>query len=323
MCTAVTYKTKDHYFGRTLDLEYSYNEEVVVTPRQFPFAFRAVGRLESHYAIIGMAMVVEDYPLYYEAANEQGLAMAGLNFPGNAHYFAKMPGKDNIAPFEFIPWILGQCKNLAEARELLGKINLCNIPFSEAFPLSPLHWIIADRTGAITVESVADGLKIYENPIGVLTNNPPFDYHMTHLCDYLNLTHLPPENRFGSVELQPYSRGMGAMGLPGDLSSASRFVRAAFVKLNSVSGDGETESVSQFFHILGSVDQQRGCVRMPDGRYEITYYTSCINTDKGIYYYTTYGNSCISAVDMHRCDLDGQKLCIYPLEKNQIVNRQN
>ena len=323
MCTAVTYKTKDHYFGRTLDLEYSYREEVAVTPRNFPFVFRTKGKMESHYAIIGMATVAQDYPLYYEAANEHGLAMAGLNFPGNAHYFAEMPDKDNIAPFEFVPWILGQCKNLTEARKLLEKINLCNIPFSEEFPLSPLHWIIADRCGAFTVESVADGLKIYENPVGILTNNPPFDYHMTHLRQYLNLTNQEPENRFGGIELTPYSKGMGAIGLPGDLSSASRFVRAAFVKLNSVSGDEEMESVSQFFHILGSVNQQRGCAQMPDGRYEITHYASCINTDKGIYYYTTYENSCISAVDMHRCDLDGADLCVYPLAKNQIVNRQN
>lgn len=323
MCTAVTYKTKDHYFGRTLDLEYSYDEKVVVTPRNFPFTFRTKGRLDGHYAIIGMAMVAQDYPLYYEAANEHGLAMAGLNFPGNAHYFDEMPGKDNIAPFEFVPWILGQCKNLTEARKLLIRINLCNIPYSEELPLSPLHWIIADRHGAITVESMKDGLKIHENPVGVLTNNPPFGYHMTHLCDYLNVTHLPPENRFGNVELHPYSKGMGAIGLPGDLSSASRFVRAAFVKLNSVSGEGEMESISQFFHILGSVDQQRGCAQMPDGSFEITHYTSCINTDRGVYYYTTYDNSCISAVDMRRCDLESNQLFRYPLAKEQRIHWQN
>ena len=323
MCTAVTYRTKDHYFGRTLDLEYSYKEEVVVTPRNFPFEFRTKAVMESHYGLIGMATVVGDYPLYYEAANEHGLAMAGLNFPGNAHYFEEMPGKDNIAPFEFIPWILGQCKNLTEARKLLEKMNLCSIHFSEELPLSPLHWIIADKDGAITVESMADGLKIHENPVGVLTNNPPFDYHMTHLCDYLNLTHLPPENRFGGLELTPYSKGMGAIGLPGDLSSASRFVRAAFVKLNSLSREGEQESVSQFFHILGAVEQQRGCVRLPDGRCEITVYTSCINTDKGIYYYTTYDNSCISAVDIHRCDLQGNRLFRYPLKKEQAIHWQN
>ena len=323
MCTAISYQTGDHYFGRTLDLECSYQEEVVVTPRNFPLIFRKMGRLERHYALIGMATVAAENPLYYEAANEHGLAMAGLNFPGNAHYFEESPGKDNVAPFEFIPWILGQCKNLDEARKMLEKLNLCHIHFSRELPLSPLHWLIGDKTGSITVESMADGLKIHENPVGVLTNNPPFDYHMTHLRDFLNLTPLSPENRFGKIDLTPYSRGMGAMGLPGDLSSASRFVRASFVKLNALPGAGEAQSVSQFFHILGAVEQQRGCVQLPDGSYELTVYTSCINTDKGIYYYTTYENSCISAVEMHRCDLEKSHLFRYELQKEMILNRQN
>lgn len=324
MCTAITYRTHDHYFGRTLDLEFSYNETVTVTPRGYPFTFRTLPTLAAHYAIIGMATVADGYPLYYEATNEHGLSMAGLNFPGNAHYFPPREDKDNVAPFEFIPWILGQCQTLAEARTLLDEINLCDIPFSAEFPLSPLHWIIADRDSAITVESVAEGLKIYENPVGVLTNNPRFDYHMTHLCDYLNLTHLPPENRFANgIELVAYSRGMGAVGLPGDLSSASRFVRAAFVKLNSVSGESEEESVCQFFHILGAVEQQRGCVRLPDGRYEITVYTSCCNTDRGIYYYTTYESSRITAVDMHKEDLTAAALISYPLIQTAQILQQN
>lgn len=323
MCTAITYRTKDHYFGRTLDLEYTYEEQVTVTPRNYVFSFRMKDAVKSHYAIIGMATVADNYPLYYEAVNECGLSMAGLNFPGNAHYFPTEEEKDNIAPFELIPWILSQCKTVAEARVLLKRMNLYEINFSEEFPLSPLHWMIADKEGAITVESMADGLHIYENPVGVLTNNPPFDYHMTHLCDYMNVTAQTPENRFGKIPLVTYSRGMGAIGLPGDLSSASRFVRAAFVKLNSVSGESENESISQFFHILGAVEQQRGCAKLPDGSYEITAYTSCMNTDKGIYYYTTYENHCIAAVDMHRCDLEGKELYMYPLIKKQEVIRQN
>lgn len=323
MCTAITYKTADHYFGRTLDLEHCYRETVTVAPRKFQFSFREVDHIGDHYSIIGMATVQDGYPLYYDAANECGLAIAGLSFPGNAHYFPREAGKDNITPFEFIPFVLSRCKNTQEARILLSKINLCNIDFSSDLPLSPLHWIISDREGALTVESVKDGLKIYENPVGVLTNNPEFDYHMTHLCDFMNLTCLPPENRFGNITLLPYSKGMGAMGLPGDLSSASRFVRAAFIKLNSVCGNAESESISQFFHILGSVEQHRGCARSGDGECNITQYTSCINTDKGIYYYTTYENSCISAVDMYNCDLKGDKLYNFPLAKAQIINRQN
>lgn len=105
MCTAVTYKTKDFYFGRTLDYEISYNEEVVITPRNYPFHFKEKGSINNHYAIIGMATVIGNYPLYYDAINEKGLGIAGLNFVGNTVYNDKTLGKDNITQFEFIPWI--------------------------------------------------------------------------------------------------------------------------------------------------------------------------------------------------------------------------
>ena len=324
MCTAATYKTKDHYFGRTLDYEFSYQEEVTVTPRNYPFHFRKMGDLEKHYAMIGVATVMDHVPLYYEATNEKGLSMAGLNFVGNADYKEEAEGKDNVAPFEFIPWILGQCANLDEARELLSRVNLVRINYNDQLPLAQLHWMISDRDASITVESVREGLKIYDNPVGVMTNNPPFDYQMFNLNNYMGLSREKVENHFADgLDLNAYSRGMGALGLPGDLSSASRFVKVAFTKMNSISGDSESESISQFFHILGSVDQQRGCVHMGNNQYEITIYTSCCNTDKGIYYYTTYENSQISGVDMHKENLDGQDLARYPLIKGQQIRMQN
>lgn len=323
MCTAVTYHTKDHYFGRNLDLEYSYSESVTITPRNFPFSFRTLPQHTSHYAMIGVAMVTDGYPLYYDATNEFGLSMAGLNFPGNAVYQEAVKDADNVTPFEFIPWILGQCRSVSDTRQKLEQINLVNIPFSQEYPLSPLHWIISDGTESITVEPLADGLKIYDNPIGILTNNPPFDFHMYHLSNYLNLTHEEPSNRFSEkITLTPYSRGMGAIGLPGDLSSSSRFIRAAFTKLNSQCDGSEEESVSQFFHILGSVAQQRGCVKV-NGAFEKTVYSSCCNAEKGIYYYTTYENSQITAVYMDHEDLDSYRLISYPLRTKPQIQKEN
>lgn len=323
MCTAVSFTTADHYFGRTLDLSYSYCETITITPRHYPFHFRRMGTNDSHYAIIGMAIVRDGYPLYYDAANEKGLAIAGLNFPGNAVYFPETEGKDNVSPFELIPWILGQCATLAEARQRLERIHLVNIPFSDEMPLAPLHWMIADATGAITLEQTADGLKIYDNPTGVMANNPPFDYQMFNLNNYMNLTSEPPVNRFcPDLPLRPYCLGMGGIGLPGDLSSTSRFVRVAFTRLNSVCGCSESESVSQFFHILGSVHQTRGCAKTEDG-YEITVYTSCCNTSKGIYYYTTYENQQITAVELSHENLDGNAVIVYPLITDTQIRRQN
>lgn len=324
MCTAATYTTKDFYFGRTLDYEFSYGDEVTVTPRNYPFYFRNKELLKSHYGIIGMAYVAGDYPLYYDGINEKGLGIAGLNFVGNAWYGKCQEGKDNLAQFELIPWILGTCASVAEARKALESINIIDTPFSDKLPVSPLHWIIADKNESITLESVRDGLKIYDNPVGVLTNNPPFDRQLFNLNNYMHLSPRQPENLFSQdLDLQTYSRGMGALGLPGDLSSASRFVRVAFTKMNAVSGASEGESISQFFHILGSVDQQRGCCQVAEGKYEITIYTSCCNCDKGIYYYNTYENHQITAVDMHKENLDGDHLVRYPLIQGEQIRYQN
>ncbi len=324
MCTAITYKTKDNYFGRNLDLDYSYNETITVMPRNFRIKFRHVKTPEKRYAMIGMATVENDYPLFYEATNEMGLSMAGLNFPDNADYKPYAAKKDNVTPFEFIPWILSQCATVEETRHLLSNINLLKEDFSEKFPLSPLHWMIADRDASLVVESVKGGLKVYDNPTGVLTNNPSFDYQVFNLNNYMGLTCEVPVNEFSkNLELKIYSMGMGAMGLPGDLSSMSRFVRAAFVLQNSVSGETESESISQFFHVLGAVAQQRGSVRTNNGKYEITIYSSCCNTDKGIYYYTTYENSRICGINMFNENLDGDVLISYPLLLGQQVKMQN
>lgn len=324
MCTAITFKTKNNYFGRTLDLEYAYNEQVTITPRNYCFRFRHVAPIENHYAIIGMATVVSNFPLYYDATNEKGLSMAALNFPGNATYYPVKYNFDNIAPFEFIPWVLGKCKNVKDVRKLLEKNNITDLDFSPDFPNTPLHWIIADKKQAITVETTADGMKIYDNPVGVLTNNPPFDFQMLNLSNYMNLTASPPVNNLSAtLDLQPYSRGMGAIGLPGDWSSASRFVRAAFAKSNSAADTGEKESVSQFFHIMDTVAVPKGTVLLEGDKQVVTVYTSCCNVNKGIYYYTTYENRQISSVNMKKENLESSHLITYPLISEEQIYSHN
>ncbi len=324
MCTAIHLNTKDHYFGRNLDLDCSYGEEVCVLPRNFPLEMRTMGTLEYHYAIIGMATVVQGAVLLYDGANEHGLAMAGLNFPGNAYYPELQPGKDNVTPFEFIPWILGQCKTVQEARGLLARIHLVNIPFSENLPLSPLHWMICDREEAIVVESMESGLHIHDNPAGVMTNNPPFEFQLFNLNNYRGLNVSNGENHFSKESpLDDYCQGLGAIGLPGDVSSMSRFVRAAFGRAHSVCDEDEVSSVSQFFHLLTSVEMNRGICLVPSGHWDITVYSACINTDRGLYYYTTYDNRQITCVDMHRTDLEGDTLSRFPLITRQQIHCQN
>ena len=324
MCTAATYQTRDFYFGRTLDYEFSYGDEVTITPRGYTFAFRHAGRLASHYAIIGIATVANGSPLYYEATNEAGLSIAGLYFPGNAYYPPETPEKDNIAPFEIIPWILGQCASVEQARAMLSRMNPVNLSFSPDFPVTPMHWIVSVKTASLTVEPLEQGLRVYENPVGVLTNNPPFDIQLFSLHQYRALSPRTPENNFTDrLPLAPYCNGMGTIGLPGDFTSQARFVRAAFTKFHIKAESDEQSSVSQFFRILGAVQVPRGCVQTADGRDHYTIYTSCCNTDKGLYYYTTYENPQIIGVDMHAENLDGQTPVRYPLRQPWQISMRN
>ena len=294
MCTAISYK---HYFGRNLDYEHDFGEKVIIIPRN-----HAINGIKTGTAIIGIGTVINKYPLLFDAVNEHGLGVAGLNFPNNAYYHNQNTNKVNIAPYEFITYILSECKNIDDVQALLKRLNIEKRDFSDDLPSTPLHWFISDTKRSLTVETVKAGLKVYENPTGVLTNNPSFDIQMFNLNNYMHLTAGEPVNKFSkALTFDTYSRGMGGMGMPGDLSSQSRFVRAVFTKFNSVSEN----DLGQFFHILNAVEQQKGCVKVGD-KYEYTIYTSCCDTKKGIYYYKTYDDLTIRSIDMHSVDLNGK-----------------
>lgn len=311
MCTCITYRNSGFFFGRNLDLDCSFGEKVMVTPRNFPLEFRNGVRWDSHYAIIGMAAESEVFPLYADAVNEKGLAMAGLNFPGNARYAEPAGEGLEIASFEMIAWTLGKYGTVDEAVKDFSYLSVTDTAFAREMPPAPLHWMLADRNRCVVIEQMAEGLKIFENPVGVLTNNPTFDFHMMNLNNYVNLTSRRPENRFSeNLSLKPFAEGMGAIGLPGDYSSVSRFVRAAFIKENSVAEEDENSDIAQFFHILDAVAMVRGSVMTEKGTYDITTYSSCINTEKGIYMYKTYDDSRIRRGCMYDEDVDGDRLIL-------------
>lgn len=322
MCTAISYRSNRFYFGRTLDHDESYQEEVVVIPRHFPLPH--LNTPADHYAVIGMAHIANGYPLLYDGINEKGLAMAGLNFVGFSHYPSPVNDVRNIPAYALISCVLGECSSVLDAKSMLTSIRITNENYSDDLPCPHLHWIIADKTESITVESCVDGLHIHSNPLGVLTNNPPFDQQLTHLSNFMMLTEKPPVNRFpGAPDLAVYSNGMGAFGLPGDFSSQSRFVRAAFFCGSSIRETEDVNCVTQFFHILDGVAQINGCCQLPNENFEKTIYSSCCNCDKGIYYYTSYSNRQVTAVNMHRCDLDSNQLFRYPLLLEQQIKCQN
>lgn len=325
MCTSMTLKTDDFYFGRNMDIEYGFGESVVITPRNYSIKFRKTMAMKSHYAIIGMASVVEDYPLYADAVNEKGLCVSALSFPENAYYSKQIDdSRKNIAPFEFILWILGQCSDISQVKELLLMTDIVEIPFSSKLSLTPLHWHIADKNSSITVEHMKNGIRVYDNPVGILTNNPPFDFHMMNLTQYMSLTAETPKSCFADkLDLIPFSNGFGGIGLPGDFSSASRFVKTAFLKYNSVCENDEKSSISQFFHILDASALPKGSVLTSKNRYDVTSYSCCMNSDRGVYYYKTYFNNQITAVDMYRENLDSKSLIKYPLVNLQQINMMN
>lgn len=321
MCTAVRWQSGDVYCGRNLDLEFAYGEEVVITPRRFLSAFRSMPPLGEHYAMIGTAYIPDTVPLYYDAVNEAGLAMAALNFPRYANYTLPR-GERELAPFEVIPWVLGCCATVREAVQRLQEIRIAAIDYRTDLPNTPLHWLLADTDRAVAVEPLEDGLLITDDPVGVLTNSPPLSEHLTRLADYTALLVDTPPADFAGIPLTLYSRGMGAIGLPGDWSSASRFVKASFVAAHSVCGGGEEACVSQMFHILQSVSHPRGCVRMPDGRFEITVYSACCNLRTGDYYYRTYDGGQY-AVSLHGVPLDSRVLYRTAMKKNAVTTWQN
>ena len=317
MCTAIRDR---HLFGRTLDLECSYGEQITLTPRAFPFDFLYEPPLPRHLAIIGTAHVANGRPLYYDALNEAGLCVAALNFPSCAIYHPPRAGAHNLASFELIPWLLSQCQTLDEAKCLLRDTVITSDQAADDLPATPLHWMVADASGAITVESVEDGLKIYDNSVGVLTNSPDFPYHMAHLADFARLDSAPSRNTLcPSVDLPHYSRGMGAMGLPGDASSASRFVRAVFAQHHTSTEEEDMAAVSRFFHVMDTVACPRGFALTDDGRPIETVYTSCTDTARGIYYFTTYACRRIRAVRLNDFDLGAVALTSFSMDSGEDV----
>lgn len=285
MCTAILWNS---YFGRTLDYEVSFGEQVVMVPRRMPLHFSQKPQLKTHYAILGMASVQQGTPLFFDGMNERGLAMAGLQFAKYADYSKG----GAIAPFELIPWILGQCSNLAQVRQLLAGEELCDRSFSKDLPNAPLHWMVADESGGLILEPTGEGLQIYEATEGVMTNSPPYPYHKLR---YEELGHL-------SAESTSARRGIAAIGLPGDYSSASRFIRAAFIRKH-LRGEGE----GVFFSMTDNISVPCGCVRLPQGD-AFTRYTCCCDLRRGRYSFTTHTNRIPTTVAFDDTDIDGAEI---------------
>lgn len=328
MCTALTLKTKDGYslFGRNMDLSYSFNQAVTLIPRNYEYRDRVTGNMKKNkYSIIGMACIIDDYPAFADGMNEKGLGCAGLNFPGYFHLEEDIVnGKNNLAPYDLILWILSNFETVDDVINEIKNIELVAVPINKKTPLPTLHWIVADSTGkSIVIEKTKEGLKLYENPIGVLTNSPTFDWHLTNLNEYMKVTPKQPKMvRWGEKELKALSIGAGTNGLPGGFSGVDRFVRISYLKSKVSEADDLKSGISQFFHMLNNVAIPKGAA-ISDGLDEITIYTSCMCQQKGVYYYTTYENNTINAIDMNKEDLNNKKIKVFAYKNKLNIMEQN
>lgn len=307
MCTAMYFPVGGGFLGRNLDLEHGYGEQVTVTP---------VGYLDNRYAMVGMAVNHNGYPLYFDGVNQAGLAMAGLRFPHSARYAPDTTDTVTVAPYELIPTLLGRCHSVDQAVSLLRGLRLCHRSPSPEYPVAPLHWILTDGARCVVIESTESGLHILDNPAGVLTNEPPLPSQLKLLSNYAHLSPADPQNGWQI----PLSRGVGSVGLPGNFSSPGRFVRGAFALAHATATD---QPVGQVFHLLDTTAVPEGCVRLPDGRQVTTRYASCMDLRQGTYYYRTYGCHRIHAVALGRQSLATDALTTFPLPEREDVKWEN
>lgn len=309
MCTCINVLMNNNtLFGRNMDLDYSFNEKIIITPRKYNIKYKKVSENNKHYAILGIGTVIENYPLYADAINEYGLGISMLNFPDLCCYYDVDNKKNNIAPYELPLYLLSKCKSLKEVKNIIKDINIVNIDFSNLVPVAPLHFMISDSTGSIVIECRSDKMHIYNNKYNVLTNNPSFDYHCFNLANYMHLHNDTPHNNINSnLDIYPYSYGLGAYSLPGDFSSTSRFIKAFFVKEFMTLNNEENYNINQFFKCLESVRMVKGVVRAKYG-FEYTRYTSCYNLNSLTLSYKTYDNDIIKKVSLNSYDLNNDTL---------------
>ena len=286
MCTAITFNKDGVFFGRTLDAEESFGERVILVPRYAPLSFSDGYCAESHYALLGMGIIHGAAPLFFDGMNEVGLCGAALNFDKFCKYKSADQEKNKIASFEVICRILSFCKSVGEAKNLLSSPVITDLSADKSLPPSPLHWIFADNSRAITVEQTEEGLSVYDNKIGVLTNAPDFPFHEKRVTE---ISSLSPKNAEGDF----FSLGYGAIGLPGDYSSPSRFLRGAYMRRYA-----ECKTHSDFFRAIDTVSIPRGAVINNDGKEHYTLYSSVYDAVKRILYRRTYPSLDILSVSL-------------------------
>lgn len=329
-CTGITLTAADGSVvrGRTLEFGRPLNSDVILIPRSFAFVGTTPDgkedglRWTAKYAAAGANGV--GLPIIVDGLNEKGLSGGLFYFPGFAGYQDVAPGERSraLAPWQLLTWALTSFATVDEVRAALPsvKVGAATLPAWGIVP--PAHYFLADATGkAITVEYVAGALHVYDNPLGVITNAPTFDWHMTNLRNYITIS---PRSeapvQLKSVTLDPLSTGGNLFGIPGDFSSPSRFVRATvFAHMTPQPATGD-DAVTAGFHILDNFDIPKGSVPEPAGSdppYEITEWTTMSDLKALTFFIWTYDNRAIRTLDLTQVALDGAEIVTYKLDQEQ------
>lgn len=312
MCTGVRFcdKAGNMYFGRNLDWSTGYGQKVLITPRGYKYKSAFLGEMANSPAIIGMGIVAENVPLYFDCANEHGLAIAGLNFPGYAAYAPDaVEGKTNVAAYEFPLWVALNFRTIDELEKALPNVAIVAKPINDQYPVSQLHWLIGDANKSIVVEYTENGMEIYQNDVDVLTNQPRYDWHKENLRNYMNLLPMMPKSvKWDKATLTPFGSGSLMRGLPGGFYSTDRFIRVAYLNTHYPAQVDESSNISRLFHTLSGVAMIDGAAAMANGTFEKTIYTGGYSTTTKTYYYNTYDDPTIQPVALNDYDLNSTEI---------------
>lgn len=328
MCTSLTLRTKDdhHLFARTMDFTLDLNQSIIITPRQYKWENISGETIIAKQAVVGMGIDYQGKVILADGLNESGMTCAALYFPGFASYSPKLDDSNtNLAPFDFVLWSLTQFDSVQAVKKEINKVSFVDVPLSILNTTPPLHWILSDKSGeCIVIESTNQGLHVYDNPVGVMTNSPEFSWHLQNLRQYIGLRAKQFEpTQWGDLTLSAFGQGSGSVGLPGDFTPPSRFVRAAYWKQNIKGVENEIEGITAIFHILSTCEVPGGGVVTLDNIEDNTIYTSAMCLESGTYYYHTYDCRQISAVNLFNENLDTDKIKMYPFHRIQPIRYEN
>ena len=319
-CTGITLKAKDgsFVFGRTLEFAHKMDSEVIVIPRNIKFSgITPTGKnglqWKSKFAAVGANF--NSTPVIIDGINEKGLSCGMFYFPDLADYqrVVKSDFPKTIAPWQFATWILTNFESVSEVKKNLPKIKVANVVFKKWNMVIPMHSIVTDAKGnSIVIEYIKGQLNIYDNEYGVITNSPSFDWMTTNIRNYLKLS---PNNfskkTVAGKSLTPFGEGSGMFGVPGDFTPPSRFIRALFFSMASLTCDNSKDTAMQAFHILNNFDIPKGTVRSDKGEvtaYDWTQWTAVHDLHEKNYYYKTKGNSRIRVVKLMKCNLNSDNI---------------